>query len=344
MNKIRIGILGATSYTARELIILLLRHSLIELEWLTSESETGQLLDNVYPLFKGTTAGKLTLKFFKEVEKTSPDIVFSCLPHGVSASFTQPFLENAKTRVIDLSADFRISNLSVYEHYYKTTHPCPHFLEKAEFGLSEWSPQKIAKSKCIGNPGCYPTSILLPLLPLIEGKKISLKNIIMDAKSGVSGAGKSLSKATHYSESNESFTAYSIADQHRHISEIREQLMYVANANVDFLFTAHLIPMDRGILTTIYVDLEKNVSQQDILDTYKLKYKNSSFVFIIDKSPSTKDVKNTNNCLIYPLVVPSQPQKMVIVSVIDNLIKGASGQAVQNMNLMMGLPENKDLS
>ncbi len=342
-QKVKIGILGASSYTGRELVKILLSHSAADISWLHANSNPGSLYTRMYPQFKGFIPEALDVLLSEsQVLETAPDVVFSCLPHGASASLLKSFISNKKTKVIDLSADFRLKDLDVYENVYGVKHPIPDVLENACYGLCEWHGGKVKSANVIGNPGCYPTSILLPLLPLIKENLIDTNNIIADSKSGISGAGKGISETTHFGNRNEAFEAYKIGDQHRHISEISEQLTLMAKAKINLLFTPHLVPMERGILSTIYCSLSKNVSQGDLDKLYQSAYGQSKFVHHVDVSPSTRDVSGTNHCHFYTYL-PRAGGQLIIVSVIDNLIKGASGQAVQNMNLMFGLDESTGL-
>jgi N-acetyl-gamma-glutamyl-phosphate reductase len=276
------------------------------------------------------------------VKGSTPDVVFSCLPHGVSAQFLGTFLDNGHTKVIDLSADFRLQNVDVYQNVYDVEHPHADRLPNAQYGLCELFESSIQNANPIGNPGCYPTSILLPLIPLLQANSIEPRSIIADSKSGVSGAGKGYRPATHFGNSNESFSAYKIGDQHRHLSEIKEQLEGVAGESVDILFTPHLVPMERGILSTIYAERSPNVSPEELKSILERTYENSSFVFMVPNAPATRDVKGTNKCYIY-VYQPKDSQKVIFVSVIDNLLKGASGQAVQNMNILFGFPQETGL-
>jgi len=342
-TKIEIGIIGATSYTGRELFTILLRHSKTKVVWLTSESQQNEHYCRIYPRFYGKISKQVNvLRSLKDVTDTQPDIVFSCLPHGASAKFLQKFISNGKTKVIDLSADFRLKSLKTYEKYYSVKHPLPKTLKLSQYGLPEIYEDKIKKATVIGNPGCYPTSLLLPMYPLLEAQLIKPLKIIIDSKSGVSGAGKKPSEVTHFVNCNESIAAYKIGDQHRHLSEILEQMNLAAPSNVDILFTPHLIPMERGILSTIYCDMEAGVYEKDIRACLSKQYEKSAFTHIVDSPPNTGDVRNTNNCHIY-IHAQEKSGTLILISVIDNLVKGASGQAVQNMNIMCGFPQTTGL-
>lgn len=338
-KKISVGVLGATGFTGGELVEWLLRHPRVEIAWLGSESQPGTDYCEVYPRFHGLLSRESrTLRTLAEVSQTAPDAVFSCLPHAASAAAVLPFLKNGKTVVIDLSADFRLGSRELYEKVYGTAHPAPELLAEAVYGLCEWRPRDIAGKKLIANPGCYPTSVLLPLLPLLQKKLIAPRDLIIDAKSGVSGAGKKPTETTHYVNSNESLAAYKVGDQHRHRSEIGEQLEGAAGAAADFLFTPHLIPMERGILSTIYCRLLPGADEEKVNAALEEAYRDSVFVTVRRDFPRTGDVRGTNQCHM-KAYVPKGGDRLIVVSVLDNMVKGASGQALQNMNLALGLPE-----
>jgi N-acetyl-gamma-glutamyl-phosphate reductase len=253
-----------------------------------------------------------------------------------------PFLANGKTLVIDLSADFRLKDAKDYAAAYGHAHPMPERLAEARYGLCEIHGSAIAGSRLIANPGCYPTSALLPLFPLIQAGIVSPDGIIIDAKSGVSGAGRKATETTHYVNANESVNAYGVGDQHRHRWEIQEQLGLAAGRKVELLFTPHLMPMERGILSTIYCDLMAGADGAKADAALRERYAGSEFVRVRDDFPRTADVRHGNGCHI-KVYQPAGSRKLIIVSVIDNMVKGASGQALQNMNLALGLPATDGL-
>ncbi|MEO7779201.1 MAG: N-acetyl-gamma-glutamyl-phosphate reductase [Fibrobacteria bacterium] len=336
--EIEIGILGATGFTGCELVGLLLRHPHAKIAWLSSESQPGTPYGKVYPQFQGRLNPAVEkLRSYEEVRETRPDVVFSCLPHGASAECAAPFLANGKTLIIDLSADFRLKDANAYAEAYAQTHPLPQLLPQSRYGLSEIHGAEIKGARLIANPGCYPTSALLPLYPLIRDGIISPDGIIIDSKSGVSGAGKKATETTHYVFANESVLAYGVGDKHRHRWEIIEQLSLAAGRKIDLLFTAHLIPMERGILSTIYCDLAPGQDAAAAEVCLKKQYAGSDFVKLREDFPRTGDVKNSNLCHM-KAYQPAGGRKLIIVSVIDNMVKGASGQALQNMNIALGLP------
>ncbi len=335
--SIKVGVLGATGLTGCELVQILLRHPQAEITWLSSESQHSQPYAKVYPQFQGRLPQNAqNLISMEDAVRIPVDVVFSCLPHAASAKAIGPFLAQPQTKVIDLSADFRLQNRETYETAYETVHPASEWLPKAPYGLSEIHGAQVAEARLIANPGCYPTSVLLPLIPLLRTGIVGPDDIVIDSKSGVSGAGRKPSETTHYVNANESINAYKIGDQHRHVSEIEEQLSQAAGKPVSFLFTPHLMPMERGILSTIYCRLADGASGEDAKRALREAYAGSDFVHLRDESPRTADVTRGNHCHIH-VYQPKGSGKLVIVSVIDNMVKGASGQAVQNMNLAFGL-------
>ena len=335
---IEVGILGATGFTGGELVGFLLRHSKARIAWLSSESQPGTSYAKSYPRYLGRLpAGADVLRSLEEVKDSRPDVVFSCLPHGASAASMAPFLGNGKTVVIDLSADFRLKDPKDYAEAYGHAHPMPGRLAEARYGLCEIHGEAIAGARLIANPGCYPTSALLPLFPLVRAGLVSPDGIIIDAKSGVTGAGRKATEITHYVNANESVNAYGVGDRHRHRWEIQEQLGLAAGRKVEILFTPHLMPMERGIHSTIYCDLAGGADEAAAVAELRRLYDGSDFVRIRDDFPRTADVKHENGCHI-KVYQPKGTRKLIIASVIDNMVKGASGQALQNMNLALGLP------
>lgn len=335
---INIGILGANGYTGAELMKILSTHSQANLEILTSRSEQGKRIIDVYP--------KLTLlknKIFSEPSLDSlskMDVVFSCLPHAASSELCSK-LYNKGVKVIDLSADFRYKSLEIYQNTYKVKHTAPELLKVAVYGLPEINREKIKKSSLIGNPGCYTTSSILPLYPVIKEGLVSSSGIIIDSKSGTSGAGRKADIDLNFVEVNENFKAYGVTT-HRHTSEIEEVLSLNTDQNVTVSFTPHLLPINRGILSTIYAPLIKQVDEIQVYDLYEKYYGNQTFVNITKDLPQIKWATGSNNVFI-GFRIDKKNNLLIIVSVLDNLIKGASGQAVQNMNIMFGLDETTGL-
>lgn len=335
--SLSIGILGATGYTGAELIRILHNHVGSRITYCSSRQYNGKRIADILPFFQGTF-DILLEDFDVQAVHNRCDVVFSCLPHGTSMDFISRIGDSVK--VIDLSADYRIRDLDTYKAWYGE-HTSPETLQKAVYGLCEVYREEIRQASLVANPGCYPTSILLPLVPLLKDGLIDADGIIADSKSGVSGAGRGLSLKSHICETGESFSAYKVGGSHRHIPEIEQELGVVAGKPVTIEFTPHLLPITRGMLSTIYVSTEAGeAALKDCISSY---YKDSRFVHVLKQDfPSTKDVRGTNNCLI-GLAKSDRTKKAIIVSVIDNLTKGASGQAVQNMNLMLGLPEHQGL-
>lgn len=332
----KIAILGATGYTALELMKILLRHPGAEITVLTSREETAPV-DMVHP----SLAGRLSL----ELENCPPnqiaeraDCVFSCLPHCASAAVIPEILDG-EAKVIDLSADYRLDSAEIFQKWYQAEHPDPNRLGHVPYGLPEIFRSEILPARLVANPGCYPTSAILPLMPLLREGYVESQDIIIDSKSGVSGAGRKPKLSCHYPECNESISAYGIGT-HRHTPEIEQILGTASGEPVRIVFTPHLTPMDRGILTVTYSRSKRNATQEQLLKVLDEFYADEPFVQIVDTPPSTKDVMLTNKCHITVRVVED---RILTISVIDNLVKGASGAAVQNFNLLFGYPETTAL-
>ena len=333
---IRVAIQGATGYTALELLRILLRHPHVQVTAVTSRSETGHIGD-VHPLVRG----QLNLK----LENLTPaqlgeraDVVFCCLPH-VASMEAIPSLLAAGLKVVDLSADYRLRDPKVYEQWYGHVHSDPARLDGTVYGLPELYGEKIPGQKLIANPGCYTSTSILALAPLLCGGYVKPRGIIIDAKSGVSGAGRSPKLGTLYAECNESLSAYGVGN-HRHTPEIEQVLSDVSRETVEVIFTPHLIPMDRGILATIYAEPLKPATEPELMAVVRSFYEGKPFVRVIDSLPKTKDVSFTNFCDVTVRIVRG---KVLILAALDNLVKGASGVAVQNFNLMCGFDERTAL-
>jgi N-acetyl-gamma-glutamyl-phosphate reductase len=341
-KKINVAILGASGYTGVELIRLLINHKRVTIKELVADGNSGKEISEIYPHLT-----PFTLPFLKKIEEVNfseIDLAFCCLPHTTSQSNIKSLLENKNfqhLKIIDLSADFRLESGDSYKKWYEQEHLALELQSKAVYGLSEINRHKIKKSKLIANPGCYPTSILLPLLPLLESRLIDDSNIIVDSKSATSGAGRSLKLSNLYCEVNESMRVYSIAN-HRHTGEIEQELSKISNQKIQVSFTPHLVPMSRGIISTTYVKLKNNFKVDDLKNCLTTKYQDEYFVNISNHHPSTRDVYGSNFCHI--AVFESRlKNQAIIVSVIDNLMKGASGQAIQNMNIACGFDEKEGL-
>jgi N-acetyl-gamma-glutamyl-phosphate reductase len=337
----KVAIIGASGYTGEELVKLLLRHPAVELAAVTSRQNAGKALADVIPAVRGLTDLKFLAADIETVLKAKPHIVFMALPHGVSAEYVGPFLEMNVT-VIDLSADFRLKSAIAYEEFYGAKHPAPQLLADAVYGLPEIHREKIKTAKLIASPGCYPTSILLGAWPAIKNGLVKTTGIVADSLSGVSGAGRKAEVDLLFVECAASAKAYGIP-KHRHLSEIEQELSSMAGQTVTISFTPHLIPVNRGLLTTLYMDLTKKTSQADAEKIYEKAYENETFVRVLkDTLPEIKSVVGTNFCDIGVRVDPRM-NRLVVVVAEDNLLKGAGGQAVQSMNLILGLPETTGL-
>jgi N-acetyl-gamma-glutamyl-phosphate reductase len=338
-NRLRIGILGASGYTGAELVRLLARHPQVEIRLLTADRQAGKPLAEVFPQF-----GHLKLPSLVKIEEadwSGTDLVFCCLPHGTTQEVIAKLPRHLK--VVDLSADFRLADLAAYAQWYGHEHRAPALQKEAVYGLTELKRKDIAPARLVANPGCYPTSAQLPLIPLLEEKQIVADDIIIDAKSGVSGAGRDAKLGSLYAEVTEGIHAYGVAG-HRHAPEIEQGLSEAAGKPIVVNFTPHLMPMSRGILSSIYVRLHNGTSVEDLRRTLEKRYAGEPFVRLLPagQSPQTRHVRGANHCLI-GLFADRVPGRAILLSAIDNLVKGASGQAVQNMNLMAGLPETTGL-
>ena len=334
----KIGIIGATGYTGSELVRILSEHPEIEITVITSETHAGKPFSDVHPFFDGRV--NFTLSSMDELNPEELDLVFLALPHGVSMDFVKKY-KDAPFKIIDLSGDFRLSHESVYETWYKKKHSHAEGFKTAVFGSPELFSEKIKDAKLVANPGCYPTSAILALAPLLSAKLIETAPIIVDSKSGVTGAGVKPKVATHFSNVHDNFKAYGLKN-HRHTIEIEEIADKIATTKTTIQFTPHLLPVDRGILTTVYARPVTSVNDKFLKEHYEDFYDNAPFVHITNTPPSIKDVRATNYCNIYVTYDP-RTNLIVVVSVIDNLVKGAAGQAVQNMNILFGWDETTGL-
>jgi len=337
---IKAGIAGASGYTGVELVKLISNHPQARLEAITSSSYKGKPLTDIFPSMRGFES-LICEDLDAKALSNRVDIMFLALPHKISMAHAAPLIEQG-IRVIDLSADFRFSNPDTYEKAYQV-HTDRKLLSQSVYGLCEIYREQIKTARIVGNPGCYPTTILLALLPLIRERLINLDGIISDSKSGVSGAGRSLSPSAHYCEANESFTPYKIGN-HRHTPEIEEILSIHANKKITITFVPHLVPVTRGMVSTIYGQAVKFVSMTDIRNAYKKWYGNEPFVRLLPQGsfPAMSHVRGTNCCDI-GCHFDKNTGRIILVSAIDNLLKGAAGQAVQNMNIMFGLADETGL-
>ena len=334
---VRVAILGASGYSALELMKLLLRHPQAEITALTTRQTDAKPVGEVHPSLAGRLDLKLENLSAGEIAERA-DCVFCCLPHGASAAAVAELLPRGK-RVIDLSADYRLNDAAEYEKWYGVKHPDAKRMAETVYGLPEIYRERIQNAHLVANPGCYPTSAILALAPLLRAGAILPQGIIIDSKSGVSGGGREPKPAFHYPECNESVSAYGVGT-HRHMPEIDQVLKDVADAEVKVVFTPHLIPMDRGILSTCYAQPTGEFDENSLLGLFEEFYAGEPFVRVSQALPTTKHVSGTNFC---DIAVRSVRGRIVIISAIDNLIKGASGAAVQNFNLMHGFDETMAL-
>jgi N-acetyl-gamma-glutamyl-phosphate reductase len=344
MKSKKVAIVGASGYSGEVLVQLLLSHPHAELVAVTSRQNAGQTLAQVFPKFASHPKSK-TLRFIEpnaEILAKQADVVFLALPHGVAAEYAVPLLD-AGCVVIDLSADFRLKSAAIYKEFYAHDHPAPDLLKKSVYGLPEIYREQIKKSLLIASPGCYPTSILLPVIPLLKAGLVKPTGIIADSLSGVSGAGRKAEVDYLFCECNESVRPYGVP-KHRHLSEIEEQLSLAAKTQVVIQFTPHLIPVNRGILTTLYLEPTGKLSEEKISACYKKFYGDEPFIRLLEgKSlPDTKNVTGTNVIEIAWRLDP-RTGRLIVMSAEDNLVKGASGQAVQSMNIICGFLETAGL-
>lgn len=338
----KVAILGASGYTGAELIRILLNHKKVEIVSLCANSNAGQKIEQLYPHLIHYNLP--ILQKVEEVDFSKIDVVFGCLPHTASGETFKKILSDSKNshlKIIDLSADFRLENIADYEKWYDHAHAAPELQSQAIYALPEIHRNKIKKHNLLANPGCYPTSALLPLIPLLQNKLIEISDIVIDAKSGASGAGRSVKQGNLFCEVNESVRAYSVGS-HRHIGEIEQELSKAAGEKINVDFTPHLLPISRGIISTIYVKIKSPFKLEDLKNCLQTKYEDEFFVRVIDGDVNIKDVCATNFCMM-SIKSSNVPGRAVIVSVIDNLCKGASTQAVQNMNILFGFDEKEGL-
>ncbi len=338
--KTRVGIIGATGYTGVELLRLLLHHPEVEVTALTSQKYAGMPVDQVFPSLMKRLPLKCEELNVDQISKKA-DFIFTAVPHKTAMEVVPLFYRQGK-RIVDLSADFRFKTAAVYEKWYQK-HTSADLLPESVYGLPELHREKIRNAKIVGNPGCYPTGALMGLIPLVKKGGISLDNIVVDSKSGVSGAGRDVVLESLFCEVNEGVKAYKIFG-HRHTPEIDQELSQLAQKEISVTFVPHLIPVDRGILSTLYVRLTKKMKTEELLDVFQEGYREEPFIRVHPKGklPNTKNVRGSNLCDI-GVTVNESDGRAVIVTAIDNLVKGASGEAVQNMNIMLGFPETLGL-
>lgn len=338
---IKVGVLGGTGYAGIEVVRLLTKHPEAEIKYIVSHTFAGQKISDVYPSLRGIC--DVECSELDTDRAAECDVVFTALPHGASKEVI-PKLYEKGLKIIDLSGDFRYNDPEVYEKWYGMPHDCPELLEKSVYGLCELHRDEIKKHSLVGNPGCYTTCSILGLAPLLANGLVDTKNIIIDAKSGVTGAGRSLALPNMFCECTETMKAYKVAT-HRHTSEIEQELSLLAGEEIMLSFTPHLAPMKRGILATCYANLKELKTDEELVNIYNEFYKGEQFVRIYEAGtlPEVKHITGSNYAAI-GLVVDKRLGRVVVVSCIDNLVKGAAGQAIQNMNLICGLPEETGLS
>ena len=338
---IKVGIIGATGYAGAELVRLLLQREDVEIVWYGSRSYVGEDFSSIYRNVAHLVQEPCSDDDMNALSEIA-DVIFTATPQGFCASqITEEIL--SRTKIIDLSADFRIKDVETYETWYKIKHSAPQFIEEAVYGLPEINREKIKAARLIANPGCYPTCSFLTVYPLVKEGLIDTDTIIIDAKSGTSGAGRSAKVPSLYCEVNESIKPYGVAS-HRHTPEIEEQLGYAAGHPVTISFTPHLIPMNRGILATAYASLTKQVTAEEIKAVYEKYYQNEYFIRVLENGtvPQTRWVEGSNFVDV-AFQLDARTNRIVMMGAIDNMVKGAAGQAMQNMNLMFGLAENTGL-
>ncbi|MCP4788716.1 MAG: N-acetyl-gamma-glutamyl-phosphate reductase [Gammaproteobacteria bacterium] len=336
----KVAIVGGTGYTGVELLRLLARHPGVEVCAITSRSEAGRQVADIYPSLRG--AFDLAFEEPTNAILAQADLVFFATPNGVAMKQAQVLLD-AGAKIIDLAADFRIQDIGVWSKWYGMQHACPELVAEAVYGLPEVNKNAVAEARLVANPGCYPTAVQIGLLPLIEQKAIHLQHIIADCKSGVSGAGRGAAVGSLLCEAGDSFKAYGVAG-HRHLPEIKERLGVYASAPVGLTFVPHLTPMIRGIHATMYAQVQANIHLTELQAAYEARYADHPFVDVmpLGSHPETRSVRGSNICRV-ALHQPQGEDTLVVLSAIDNLVKGAAGQAVHNMNLMLGLDEKAGL-
>lgn len=340
---IKVGIIGATGYAGNELVRILVNHPEVEIKWLGSKSYDGEKYSDIYRNTFEIIDGICTAKTLEEISE-DVDVIFTATPQGYLAGLlTDKVLENAK--IIDLSADFRLKDVDIYEEWYKIDHKRPDLIDEAVYGLCEINRDKITpETRIIANPGCYTTTSILTLYPMVKEGVIDPNTIIIDAKSGTTGAGRKAVTANLFCEVNESMKAYGVGT-HRHTPEIEEQLGYACGLDIKLIFTPHLVPMNRGIIATCYANLSKDISEEEIRDIYNKYYKDEKFVRVLDKGvvPETRFTKGSNYVDVN-FFIEKRTDRLIMIGTLDNIVKGAAGQAVQNMNILFGLKEDTGLN
>src|ERR1041384_2721731 len=339
-TKAKIGVLGASGYTGGELVRLLLRHPRVDIVLLTAERRAGQEMRNVFPQFSPFPLPRRVAVEGLDWAKAGLDVAFCALPHATTQKVIKELLAKApNTKVVDLSADFRLHDTAAYAKWYGHEHHAPDLQKEAVYGLTEIHRRDVRKARLVANPGCYTSCAELPLIPLIKNKAIELEEIVIDAKSGMTGAGRGAKEAMLFSEVSEGFHAYGVG-HHRHMAELDQEFSLAAEREVVVTFTPHLVPMNRGILSTIYVRGRRGRTPEDLHAILLKSYLKEPFVHVLPfgETPHTRHVRGSNMTFI-GVARDRVPGRAIVISALDNLVKGASGQAVQNMNLVLGYPE-----
>ncbi len=337
---IKAGVIGATGYAGEQLVWFLYKHTKVDIEFYSSHNYAGMAYNEIYNNYYGYIED-ICVNMETAISKLSYiDVLFLAMPHGKAFEITEKAL-SLGVKVIDLGADFRLKSKEVYEEWYGVKHESGELLEASVYGLTELNREAIKECSLVANPGCFPTATILALTPLLKNKLIDKNSIIVDAKSGVSGAGRAANIGSLFTECNESIKAYAVAS-HRHTPEIEQELSRSCGEDLMITFTPHLVPMNRGILSTCYGTLTKEVSTEELIELYRDFYKDDYFIKIVNGLPETRWVRGSNLCHI-GIKVDKRTKRVIVISAIDNLIKGAAGQAVQNMNIMFGLKETTGL-
>jgi N-acetyl-gamma-glutamyl-phosphate reductase len=338
MRKLKVGIIGATGYTGSELVRILQTHPHVDIDIITSESYAGEELPEVHPLFHSLVETRLVSS--DEVTERDLDVVFLALPHGVSMEYVKKYA-GQDFKIIDLSGDFRLNEPATYEDWYGKDHTYPEGFQNRAYGMPELFHSEIANAQLVANPGCYPTASVLGLAPLVHAGLVDPRRIVVDAKSGTTGAGIKAKPSNHFSTVNENFKAYGLK-RHRHSIEIQQILTQFAGQDARIQFTPHLLPIDRGILATIYAQPNGAINERKLKSVYQDFYGPHPFVRLVENPPSVKQVRGSNFCDLF-VTYDDRTDNILVLSAIDNLVKGAAGQAVHNMNLMFGLDETEGL-
>lgn len=338
MSTYRAAIIGATGYTGSELVRILLTHPNVEIMTITSESKAGEPFTAVHPQFTGLI--DVPLSSMDDLNPDEVDVIFLALPHGVSMSAAEKLADSGKP-IVDLSGDFRLKDPATYTEWYKKEHTFTEGYAKAAYGLPEWYADSIKKSDLIANPGCFPTGAILGITPLAKAGLIENDRIVVDSKTGTTGAGAKAKATTHFPDVHDNFKPYGLK-KHRHTIEIEQRVETAANQPITVQFTPHLLPIDRGIISTIYARPTTETSQEELYRLYEDAYAKAPFVRLLQQVPDVKNVRGSNYCDIY-VDYDERTNNILVVTAIDNLVKGAAGQAVHNMNIRLGLPETTGL-